>query len=123
MHNYKELKVWKRSVDMATVVYSITQEFPKTEQYGLVQQIRRAVVSISSNIAEGAGRKTDKEFGYFLNIAYGSLYELETQLIISANLGYLKKEKIADLEIEINELQKMIYTLIKSLKQSLSTQY
>lgn len=104
MHNYKELKIWQRSVNLATTVYAITQSFPKTEQYGLVQQIRRAVVSISSNIAEGAGRKTNKEFGYFLNIAYGSLYELETQLIISTNLGYLEQEKNSKLEIEIEEL-------------------
>lgn len=91
MHNYKELKIWQRSVELTTTVYSITQNFPKSEQYGLVQQIRRAVVSISSNIAEGAGRKTNKEFGYFLNIAYRSLHELETQLIISVNLGYFGK--------------------------------
>ncbi len=114
MHNHKELKVWKRAVDLATTVYAITQEFPKVEQYGLTQQIRRAVVSVSSNIAEGAGRKTDKEFSYFLNIAYGSLYELETQLIISSNLGFVLTDKIKPIEIEITELQKMIFKLIKS---------
>lgn len=117
MHNYKELKIWQRSVELATAVYSTTQDFPKIEQYGLTQQIRRSVVSISSNIAEGAGRKSDKEFGYFLNIAYGSIYELETQLIISTNLKYLPIEKFSDLEKEINELQKMIYTLIKNLRE------
>lgn len=121
MHNYKELKVWQRSVDLATTVYSATQTFPKNEQYGLVQQIRRAVVSVSSNIAEGAGRKSEKEFGYFLNIAYGSLYELETQLIISGNLGYIDKGKITGLQSEINELQKMIYTLIKNKVSVLNT--
>jgi len=122
MHNYKELKIWQRAVDLATTVYSITQRFPASELYGLTQQIRRAVVSVSSNIAEGAGRKTEKEFGYFLNMAYGSLYELETQLIISCNLGFLEKEKNLELQTEINELQKMIYVLIKK-QQSLSTQY
>jgi len=124
MHKYKELKIWQRSVELATSVYSITHKFPKSEQYGLVQQIRRAVVSVSSNIAEGAGRKSEREFVYFLNIAYGSLYELETQLIISANLGYLAEDKKISVEAEINELQKMIYTFIKKVnRQSLSTQY
>ena len=116
MHNYKELKVWKKSVELATGVYSVTQAFPKTEQYGLTQQIRRAVVSISSNIAEGAGRKSDKEFSHFLTIAYGSLYELETQLLISLNLGFVSQSELPPIENEIVELQKMIYALIKNLE-------
>lgn len=123
MHNYKELKIWQRSVELATAIYEATQDFPKPEQYGLTQQMRRAAVSIGSNIAEGAGRKTDKEFSYFLNVAYGSLYELETQLTISANLTFLDKETFENLEAEINEIQKMIFTLIKSLEESLNTQY
>ncbi|MBS1486122.1 MAG: four helix bundle protein [Bacteroidetes bacterium] len=116
MHNYKELKVWKKSVDLATAVYSITYSFPKTEQYGLTQQIRRAVVSISSNIAEGAGRKYDREFSHFLSIAYGSLCELETQLLISVNLGFVSNDEISSIINEITELQKMIYTLTKTIE-------
>lgn len=123
MHNYKELKIWQRSVELATLVYSATANFPKQEQYGLTQQMRRAAVSIGTNIAEGAGRKGDKEFSYFLNVAYGSIYELETQLIISVNLGFLSKQDSEKLEVEIGEIQKMIFTLIKNLEARLNTQY
>jgi len=116
MHNYKELKVWKKSVDLATRVYSVTQDFPKVDQYGLTPQIRRAIVSVSSNVAEGAGRKSEKEFSQFLSIAYGSLYELETQLLISINLGFISDVNTSPILNEINELQKMIYALIKNLE-------
>ncbi len=89
MHNYKNLEVWKRSVELATQIYSLTDHYPKEEKYGLVSQIRRCSVSISSNIAEGAGRGSDKEFKLFLNYVLGSSFELETQLLISINLGLI----------------------------------
>jgi four helix bundle protein len=113
MHNYKNLEVWKRSVELATQIYSLTDHYPKEEKYGLVSQIRRCSVSISSNIAEGAGRGSDKEFKLFLNYALGSCFELETQLLISINLGLIAEEIQKDVLNELTEMQKMIYSLIK----------
>jgi len=116
MHNYKELSVWNESVSLATAVYKSTKKFPKDEKYGITSQIRRSVVSISSNIAEGAGRFGKKEFRQFLNIAYGSSYELETQLIISRNLEYLSELEFDHLANDLMKIQKMLYKLIKSIK-------
>ncbi|MEX0722118.1 MAG: four helix bundle protein [Balneolaceae bacterium] len=113
MHNYKQLDVWDMAIDLATSLYSITKNHPKEEKYGLVSQMRRAAVSISSNIAEGAGRNSDKEFRQFLNIAFGSCSELETQLIISKRLAYLSPSDFEKLSSHLTEIQKMIYTLIK----------
>lgn len=104
-------------MDLATDIYKLTNKFPKTETYGIVSQIRRSVVSISSNIAEGAGRESVKEFKYFLNIARGSSYELETQLMISRNMGYISKVDYEKVEIKLVEIEKMIYALIKTLKR------
>lgn len=113
MHNYKNLEVWKRSVELATKVYSITKDFPNEEKYGLVSQIRRCSVSISSNIAEGSGRGSNKEFRLFLNYALGSCFELETQLLISQNLGLVSGEFQVEILEELTEIQKIIYSLIK----------
>ncbi|MCC5940656.1 MAG: four helix bundle protein [Balneolaceae bacterium] len=115
MHNYKELIVWQKSVDLATDVYRATSNFPKHELYGLTSQIRRCSVSISSNIAEGAGRSSSREFARFLKVANGSAYELETQLIISKNLSYLADESFEKLNQSIIEIQKMLYTFIKKI--------
>ncbi len=115
MHNYKKLLVWKKAVHMATEVYRLTELYPYEEKFGLISQIRRSVISISSNIAEGAGRGSDSEFRYFLNIAYGSAYELETQLIISNNLNYLRTNDFELLSNQIEELQKMLFRLIQNL--------
>ncbi len=113
MHNYKNLEVWIRSVDLATEVYTITNGFPQDEKFGLISQIRRCSVSISSNIAEGAGRGSDKEFKLFLNYALGSCFELETQLLISKNLVLITDENTENIFSELTEIQKMIYSLIK----------
>ena len=114
MHNLKELKIWHKAIDMATDVYRLTIDFPKEEKYGLTSQIRRAAISVPSNIAEGVGRNTDKEFNHFLGISNGSAYELQTQLIISKNLDLVdaRVEQILD---EINQIQKMIYSLQNKL--------
>ncbi len=115
MNNFRNLNVWKKAVDLATYVYQITESFPKTEKYGLTSQMRRSAISISTNIAEGAGRGSKKEFNQFLNISTGSCYELETQLTISQNLqffGDVEYEKISEKLIGI---QKMIYALRQSL--------
>lgn len=115
MHQFKELKVWQKAVDLATEVYDSTKNFPQEEKFGITSQVRRSVVSISSNIAEGAGRKSKKEFKLFLNYAYGSCSELETQLIISKNLGFLNQGSLPVLSESINEIQKMIYSLTNTL--------
>ncbi|MBN2732317.1 MAG: four helix bundle protein [Balneolaceae bacterium] len=92
MNNFRELNVWKKAVDLSTKIYKIIEEYPKEEIYGLTSQTRRCTVSISSNIAEGAGRRSRKEFRQFLDIVTGSCYELETQLIISQNLSYIDND-------------------------------
>lgn len=101
---------------MATSVYQLSLRFPSEEKFGLTSQIRRASVSISSNIAEGSGRSTDKDFANFLAYSYGSLCEVDTQLQIAVNLKFVEKEAIEDLVIEIEELQRMIYSFKRSLR-------
>lgn len=91
MHNYKELEVWKKAIELAELVYSISANFPEHEKFGLTSQIRRSSVSVASNIAEGAGRNSEKEFAQFLGYAYGSCCELETQLILSKKNRLLKR--------------------------------
>lgn len=113
MDNFRNLIVWKRAVELATNVYQKTVKFPKYELYGITSQIRRAAVSISSNIAEGAGRRSKKEFANFLGISYGSACELETQLLIAKNLKYLKGDDFDSLFNDLNEIQKMLYVLEK----------
>ena len=115
MKGHHKLDVWKRSIDLVTKVYDMTSSFPKEEIYGLSYQIRRASISIPSNIAEGAGRISNKEFIQFLSVAQGSIAELETQLIISKNLGYIKE--VEGLLSELDEISKMIIGLQKSLRQ------
>lgn len=116
MHRYKSLEIWKRSIKFATKIYETTAQFPPEEKYGLISQLRRCVVSISSNIAEGAGRNTNKSFKYFLSMAYGSTCELETQIIISKNMDYISSSKSKKFCAEIDELQKMIFSFSKTLK-------
>lgn len=110
---HKDLEVWQRSIGLVERVYRITHVFPKEEMYGLSSQIRRSVVSIPSNIAEGAARQGGKEFINFLHIALGSLAELETQIIIASRLSYCHD---SDLHAEIDIVRKMILGLIKHLK-------
>lgn len=117
MHNLKELKIWHKAVELATDVYRLTADFPKEEKYGLISQIRRSAVSISSNIAEGAGRNSEKEFSHFLGISNGSSYELQTQLIISRNLGIVNSELESILD-QIDQIQKMNYSLQQKLNQN-----
>lgn len=115
MRTHHDLEVWKRSIDFVTSVYKLTEDYPKTEIYGLTNQIRRAVVSIPSNIAEGAARTSKKEFSHFLSISLGSLSEVETQLIISRNLNMLANEPFENLNSQLIEIRKMIIGLKKSL--------
>ena len=117
MRKYKDLIIWQRSVEFATSIYRVTSEFPSEEKYGLISQMRRCSVSIPSNIAEGAGRSSDKEYQRFLDIAYGSAYELETQIFISSNLGFIDPDDFEILTNEINEIQKMIFSFNRKLKE------
>ena len=121
MRNYKELKIWKRAVDLASLIYSLSSQFPVEERFGLTSQIRRAVVSVSSNIAEGSGRTTDKEFSRFIDIAYGSLCEIETQIKVAHKLHYIDDIDLRSHLKEINELQKMVFTFSKTLKKAQSS--
>lgn len=109
MHNFKELNIWKRSIKMAVTVYKVASHFPKEERYELTSQVKRAVVSIASNIAEGAGRNTDNEFNYFLGVALGSSFELYTQLVIAHELELVTTEKIEPILSELEEIQKMVH--------------
>lgn len=107
MHRFKELEIWKRSQEVCITVYSITQNFPNSEMFGLQSQIRRSAVSIPSNIAEGTSRNSNKEFSRFLEISLGSAYELETQLIIANRLKYIENGTFDQLSEELNAIIQM----------------
>ena len=120
MHNYRQLKVWTKAIDLVVDIYKITADFPKEEKYGLISQMRRSAVSVSSNIAEGAGRNSEKEFCHFLAIAHGSCYELETQVIVSEKLGLISKEASELIYDRLTEIQKMNYNLQLKLNPTLA---
>jgi len=111
--SYKELIVWQKSIELVTLVYEITEQFPSKEIFGLTSQMRRAAISIASNIAEGRCRGTRKDFVQFLRIAFGSCAELETQILIAKNLKFLQKtDKISSLT---EEIMKILSSMIKKL--------
>ncbi|MEZ4778627.1 MAG: four helix bundle protein [Flavobacteriaceae bacterium] len=114
MHRYKELNAWKQSRLFCTLIYQITEIFPQSELFGLTAQLRRASISISSNIAEGASRSSNKEFCRFLEIAIGSAYEVETQLIIATDLNFLSEENSKELLLKIELIIKMLSKLKSS---------
>lgn len=116
LKNYKDLNVWQESYQLCLIVYKVTKRFPENEKYGLTSQIRRAAVSIPSNIAEGYGRKTTQDYIRFLYIAYGSTCELETQILLSGDLGYLDKENLSGFQSKIGSIERMLKALIKSLE-------
>lgn len=114
-HNFRQLMIWKKSIDFSCSIYSLVESFPKTEQFGLTSQITRASVSIPSNIAEGSGRSSYNEFKKFLFYSLGSAYELETQLIIAKRIYKSKANKIQDLINELQAIEKMIFNFQKRL--------
>jgi four helix bundle protein len=120
MHNYRQLKVWEKAIDMVVDIYKITAEFPKEEKYGLISQMRRSTVSIASNIAEGAGRNSEKDFCHFLAMAHGSSYELETQIIVSQKLNLMAKETSEKVCSKLIEVQKMNHSLQVKLNPELA---
>ena len=116
VRSFRDLEVWKKSMDLSEELYKITAGFPKDEVYGLVSQIRRAAISIPSNISEGSSRNSVKEYIHFLNIANGSLSEIETQLELAARLKYIENNP---LQHQINHIRSMLFGLLRSLKRKL----
>ena len=116
VNSYKELIIWQKSIVLVSKVYSLTKKFPNDEKYGLVSQLNRASVSIPANIAEGWGRESRKNYVQFLRISRGSLFELETLLIISANEGFITPESFKEISIYTDEVSRMIVSMIKKLE-------
>lgn len=117
MHNFKELKVWQKAVDFAVKTYAATKSFPNEEKFGLISQMRRASVSIPSNIAEGCAKTSPKSFVNSLEISLGESFELETQMIISERVQILDASEARDLGHELTEIQRMIMGLKNSIQQ------
>ena len=115
VQNYRELIVWQKSIEVAEKVYKITKKLPKEEIYSLTNQMRRAAVSIPSNIAEGQSRNSTKEFIQFLSIARGSKAELETQLLLCLKIGYLDDADVSEIQELLTEIGKMLNTLLRKL--------
>ena len=115
MRNFKELKVWQKAHRMVIEVYRITRAFPSNERYGLVSQLRRSAASVPANIAEGCGRKGEREFSQFLGIAAGSASETEYHILLAHDLKLIKKDEYIELDREINEIKRMLNSFIQKL--------
>ena len=113
--SFRNLLVWQRSMDLCTAIYEASSAFPDTERFGMIVQMRRAAVSIPSNVAEGQGRLSDKEFRQFLGIARGSLRELETQVLLAQRLGYVDVQSSSELADIMDEISRMLNRLITKL--------
>lgn len=123
MQNYRDLKVWQKAMDLAEMVHQTTQAFPKEQQYVLVSQIQRAAISVPSNIAEGRGRHSEKDFYYHLNVAQGSLSELETQLMLAQRFRYMDEIKLKSLLGLSEEVMKMLHGLKAGIKPQKAKTY
>ena len=117
IHNFKALQVWQKAMDLVAFVYQLTGYFPKEEKYGLISQIQRSAVSIPSNIAEGSGRVSDKEFQHFISIAMGSSFELETQVMLAFRFKYINEEQMTVFDTMVKPVQKMSFGLYNSLQK------
>jgi four helix bundle protein len=115
MHNFRNLQIWKEAMNLAQEVYQITENLPKKETYGIISQMTRAAVSVPSNIAEGSGR-SDRDFSHFLSIAIGSLFELNTQIMLSERIGYITGKQSSSLQTKAEKLQMMISGFIRHLE-------
>ena len=116
MHNYNNLQIWQSGMDLAQAIYQTCDNLPNHEKYGLISQMQRAAVSIPSNIAEGAGRPTNKDFSHFIGIAIGSAFEVETQLQIAKKRKYLLDDVFNEVVSELQSEEKQINTFISKLK-------
>ena len=119
MHNYKELEIWKSSIKFCPKIYKITEKFPDNERFGLISQLKRAVVSIPSNIAEGSAKSSDKHFLIFLETSLGSCYEVETQLLVSFHLGFISEKEYNQLSSELITIIKMTIKFMNFLSKNL----
>lgn len=117
MSNFRNLLVWQKSMAFVTKTYNITKTFPEDEQFGITSQIRRSAISIPSNISEGFGRDSNKEYLRFLSISMGSLFELQTQLEISKNIEYLTEEDFNILYEDSREIERMLVSFINKIKE------
>jgi four helix bundle protein len=116
MKNFKELRIWQKGFEIAVEVYNLVQTFPSTEKFGLSSQATRCAISIPSNVAEGSSRKSDKDYSRFIEIALGSCFELETQLLIAKAVNYGDKSLIDAVLVQLNEEEKMLSAFINTLK-------
>ena len=117
MHRFKDLEIWKRSREFCASIYEITSKFPDSEKFGLTNQLRRASVSVPSNIAEGSSRHSNKDFSRFIQISIGSAYEIETQLLIALDLEFISEKELDNLISELDEIIKMTSRFKSTLKQ------
>ncbi|TWT93670.1 four helix bundle protein [Neorhodopirellula pilleata] len=120
MKNFRELRVWEKSHEFVLALYSCTRQFPSEERYGLTSQIRRAAVSVPSNIAEGCGRSGDNELARFCDIAMGSASETEYQLLLAKDLGYLDHQTYQTLESQLISVRRMLNSFIRTLRNQKS---
>jgi four helix bundle protein len=118
MRNFRNLEIWNNAIELTKAIYILTDLLPCSEKYGLASQMQRAAVSIASNIAEGASRKTEVDFARFLDIALGSSFELETQLIISKEIGFISQELLDTQLNTLNTLQKQINSLVSKIRRT-----
>ena len=123
MASYKELKVWQKGIHLVKDIYKVTDAFPKGEHFGLVDQLRRASISIPSNIAEGNGRHSRGDYIHYLHIARGSCYEMETQVIISKELGFLDEAQYQSLSTQIDEVGRMLNAMIQKLSSTSNNEH
>ncbi|WP_271784343.1 four helix bundle protein [Aquimarina algiphila] len=115
MRDFKELKVWKKSHELCLLIYDVTKQFPNEEKFGIVSQIRRASVSVPTNISEGCGHDSNNEFKRYLRIASGSISEVEYLLILSKDLNYISNEQWSNLSDEVISIKKMLFNLVKAI--------
>lgn len=120
MRNFRKYNAWKNALEVTYHVYELTDSFPDKEKYGLINQLRRASVSIASNIAEGASRQSETDFKRFLEMAMGSAFEVETQMLISLHLNYIKNENFEEILEKLNVVQKQINSLINKIKKNVT---
>ena len=119
MSHFRKILVWQKSISLVTKIYKATSTFPRKEMFGLTSQIRRSSVSIPSNIAEGSGRESTKDFLRFLYISMGSIFEMQTQLEIAKNIIYIKEEEFNNLYEDSREIERMLVSFIKKLKDTI----
>ena len=116
MRDFRKLTIWSQSIDLVMLIYKLTSKFPDSERYGLQSQMRRAIVSVPSNIAEGCSRTSQIDFKRFLEISLGSLFELESQLIIVEKLGFINEQELEEMIVKVSGLQKQTNNLISKIK-------